>query len=149
MRWVQTLLVFFCLSPFLVVAESEETFAQVLSKAKNGDLSSQTLVANFYEAGIGTKKNYREAYKWHKIAAERGSAISQLGLGGLYFYGDGVPQDIVYAHMWWNLAASNGVELAEVSRNQIVNKMTPDQISEAQRLARECFKKNYKKRGHV
>ena len=41
------------------------------------------------------------------------------------------------AHMWFNLAAAQGIELASKNRDIIANKMTPAQISEAQRLARE------------
>ena len=57
--------------------------------------------------------------------------------------GDGVPQDYVQAHMWVNLAASRfavsqvGRERAIKSRDLVAAKMTPAQIAEAQKLARE------------
>ncbi len=59
-------------------------------------------------------------------------------------YGWGVPQDDVYAHMWKNLASSNGYEPAKEQLKMLVQEMTSSQIEEAQRLARECVKKNYK-----
>ncbi len=59
-------------------------------------------------------------------------------------YGDGwgVPQDYVQAHMWYNLAASRlppgkDRDLAAENRDIIAERMTPAQIAEAQRLARE------------
>lgn len=55
----------------------------------------------------------------------------------MYHRGDGVPQDYVLAHMWWNLAAAQGVEDARGLRDNVAGMMTPSQIEEAQRLARE------------
>ena len=49
----------------------------------------------------------------------------------------GVPPDIVLAHMWWNLAAAQGNETAKKNRDKAASQMTPDQLAEAQRLARE------------
>ena len=54
----------------------------------------------------------------------------------MYFLGKGVPQDYVSAHMWFNLSGSNGNEDAVTNRNIVEKKMTPSQIEEAQRLAR-------------
>jgi len=62
----------------------------------------------------------------------------------MYALGEGVPQDKVYAHMWWNIAASTGDDSAKKNKKIVEKKMTSSQIEEAQRLARECVKKNYK-----
>jgi len=55
-----------------------------------------------------------------------------------------VPQDYVQAHKWFNLAAARFPgsepkrrEAAVENRDRIAAKMTPTQIAEAQRLARE------------
>ena len=50
----------------------------------------------------------------------------------------------VYAHMWFNIAASQGDENAAKLRDIIAERMPPSQIAEAQKLARECVRKNYK-----
>jgi TPR repeat protein len=55
----------------------------------------------------------------------------------MYFQGQGVPQDYIIAHQWANLAAARGAENAVELRDGIAAKMTPAQIAEAQRLARE------------
>jgi TPR repeat protein len=48
-----------------------------------------------------------------------------------------VPKDIVRAYMWFNLAAAQGLEGAEKYRDEVAQHMTPAQIAEAQKLARE------------
>jgi TPR repeat protein len=56
--------------------------------------------------------------------------------------GHGVPQDYVQAHMWFNLAGASGNADAVKNRETVAAKMTPEQISEAQRLAREWKPRN-------
>ncbi len=55
----------------------------------------------------------------------------------MYSKGWGVPQDYVQAHMWYNLAAERGLKLGREYRDSLAKQMTPEQIAEAQRLARE------------
>jgi TPR repeat protein len=62
----------------------------------------------------------------------------------MYGEGQGVPKDYVYAHMWGNLAAAKGNELGGEVRDYVAKIMTPADISEAQKLARECERKEYK-----
>ena len=62
---------------------------------------------------------------------------AQYNLGVMYHNGDGVVQDYVMAHVWYNLAGARGDEQARENRDRIAQKMTRDQIAEAQRLARE------------
>ena len=59
----------------------------------------------------------------------------------MYDNGRGVPQDDVQAHLWFNLAASRLTgeqrEIAVRGRDSVADRMTPEDRSEAQRLARE------------
>ncbi len=52
-----------------------------------------------------------------------------------------MPQDYIQAHMWFNLAAASGGdedrETDAKNRDLTTEKMTSEQIAEAQRLARE------------
>jgi uncharacterized protein len=87
--------------------------------------------------------------KWFRLAAEQGHAKAQYNLGTMYMYGQGVLQDYVEAHKWYNLAASRSTDeedrnLATKNRDGIATLLTPAQVVEAQKLARECVKKNYK-----
>ena len=54
-----------------------------------------------------------------------------------YESGTGLPQDYVEAHKWFNLAALRGNEEAKRHRLEIAKEMSRDDISRAQKLARE------------
>ena len=82
------------------------------------------------------KKEYSKAYREFKELAEQGDVESQFMLGFLYVRGSGVLQDFVQAHKWFNLTASRGKEGAAKARDEIAKGMTPEQVAEAQRLAR-------------
>jgi len=73
--------------------------------------------------------------------ASYAEAQKRLPLGRYYALGQGVPQDYVQARLWFSLAASrmtgNIRETAVRFRDGIADVMTPDDLSEAQRLARE------------
>ena len=105
--------------------------------AEQGDIDAQTAVGNLYYEGWGVEQNYTSAANWFRKAAEQGDATGQFSLGWAYEQGDGVLQDYVLAHMWYNLAAAQGAGVAAKNRDRVAAKMTPDQIAEAQRLARE------------
>ena len=97
-----------------------------------------------YGNGYGVTQDDATAVKWYRKAAEQGNADAQYNLALMYEDGKGVVQDVAYAHMWWNIAAANGDEDAARARNTIAKEMTSSQIAEAQKLARECVRKNYK-----
>ncbi len=84
--------------------------------------------------------------RWYRKAAKQGYAEAQYILGRMYGEGLGVPQDYAHAHMWWNLAASRyppgeDRDKAVKNRDIVAEKMTPAQIAEAQKLAREWMPK--------
>ena len=89
-----------------------------------------------YQHAYGVRLDYEEAVKWVRKAAEQGHAHAQNNLGWMYYEGQPVP-DYVLAHMWFDVAATQGDETAIEARDLITEKMTPDQIAEAQELARE------------
>jgi uncharacterized protein len=71
--------------------------------------------------------------------AERRSGLktAQWFLGTMYQTGYGVQQDYVQAHMWYNLSAAQGWGAAAENRTMLERAMTPAQVAEAQKLARE------------
>jgi hypothetical protein len=75
--------------------------------------------------------------KWYRLAAAQGDAAAQSNLGVMYAKGEGIPQDDVLAHMWFNLAAAQGNTLAIKNRDVLAKRMTPAQVAEAQKRARE------------
>jgi TPR repeat protein len=104
--------------------------------AEQGDVRAQTSLGGMYYNGQGVQQDYAEATKWVRMAAERGYAPAQAHLGVMYWNGQGVPQNAVLAYMWLNLAATQEPD-AMRKRDLAASQMTPDEIAEAQRLARE------------
>ncbi len=90
-----------------------------------------------YDNGQGVLRDYAEAVKWYRKAAEQGNAKAQNNLGLMHEEGRGVPQDYVQAHMWYNLAGAQGGQQAAKNRDLVAKLMTPAQTAEAQRLARK------------
>jgi TPR repeat protein len=90
-----------------------------------------------YATGQGIPQNYAEAVKWYRLATDQGSADAQYNLGGMYATGQGVQQNYVSAYMWLSLSATLGEQGAIKSRDLVAQRMTPAQIAEAQKLARE------------
>jgi uncharacterized protein len=114
--------------------------------AAKGNANGQFNLGLMYFNGIGVPQDYSKAAKWLRKAADKGNANAQSDLGWIYQNGYGVPQDNVRALMWFDLAVS-GASDAEISgmaakfRDELTAKMTPAQIAEAQRLAREWVPK--------
>ncbi len=134
--------------------------------AEQGNVTAQYNLGVMYAKGRGVPQDYVQAYlwfnlaasrlsdvkhrddaeavKWYRLAAEQGYASAQYNLGLMYAKGQGVPQDYVQAHMWFDLAASRFPARKAKRRDQaignrafVASKMTPAQLAEAQRLARE------------
>ena len=92
--------------------------------------------------GTGVQRDCTEAVRWYRKAAKQGHVPSQVALGLMYARGRGVAQDHVQAYMWLNLGGSrlpSGPlrDQAAAYIGSITKHMTPAQIAEAQRLARE------------
>jgi len=93
-------------------------------------------------ASTGVLKDDAEAAKWYREYAEQGHAVAQTILGLMYFDGRGVPHNFLRAHIWFSIAAAQGDEKAKRSQALTASEMTPDQIAEAQRMAREWMAKH-------
>ncbi len=109
--------------------------------ADQGVAEAQHNLGVMYANGEGVAQDLTQAVAWYRQAADQGLAAAQDNLGGMYATGRGVPQNYVEAHKWRNLAASRATgdtqkEYAE-ARDALAKVMTPAQLAEAQRLARE------------
>jgi uncharacterized protein len=113
--------------------------------ATQGDALAQYNLGVMYDMGKGVPQDYAEALKWYRLAAAQGDAEAQTNLGVMYAQGKGVLQDYVQAHKWFTLAAVTFTtpserDQAAQARDRVAAKMTPAQIAEAQKLAREWKK---------
>ena len=77
-----------------------------------------------------------------EIAASSNNASSLLELGIMDSTGRDVEQDLVSAHKCFNLAALQGLREARDYRQEIASEMSPQEIAEAQRQARDWLSMN-------
>ena len=115
--------------------------------AEQGNAGAQYGLGYMYYIGQGIPEDHKEAMKWYLKAAEQGYANSQNSLGAMYENGNGVLHDNVLAHMWYNIGSANGNELGSQNRDNLAKRMTPEQIVEAQAMARECMSSDYQNCG--
>jgi TPR repeat protein len=127
-----------------VPQDYNEAMIRFRKAAGQGYAIAQHNLGSMYHKGEGVPQDYNEAAKWYRKAAEQGLADAQSFLGAMYGTGHGVPQDNVLAYMWLTLAASRFSASEGEKRGRtvvtgeiIASRMTPEQIAEAQRLARE------------
>lgn len=125
-----------------VVKDDNEALRWFRLAAEQGDAEARFHLGVMYDEGQVVPQDHAEAAKWYQLAAEQGNAQAQYNLGLAYAKGEGVAPDNVRAHMWLNLAATRfpasdrGRAAASRNRDVIAGKMTPDELSEAQRMAR-------------
>ena len=131
----------FCGASLLLGAnEDDDDFIEpVLAAADNGNATAQALVGTMYYYGYGLNQDYKKALFWYELAAESGEVSAQATLGRMYYLGHAVRQDLVQAHKWYDIASVNGHEDAGSYRYRVSEKMSHDQIIEAQELAASWF----------
>ena len=127
-----------------VLQDYKEAVKWYRKSAEHGLERAQNILGFMYANGKGVTQDYKEAVKWYRKSAEQGNAWAQSSLSAMYGLGKGVLQDKVYTHMWANIAASNGDANGGKLRDLVAEKMSASDISEAQKLARECVRKKYK-----
>ena len=77
--------------------------------ASKGEAWAQQILGNSYAAGLGLPKNYTEAMKWFRLAADQGNADAQFSLGAGYHTGQGALQDYVEAIRWYRLVGADSI----------------------------------------
>jgi TPR repeat protein len=83
------------------------------TRAENGSVGAAYLMGLFRFMGSGVARDYAEAFRWWKLAADRGYAEAQNKVGSCFFTGQGVPRDYAQAAEWWKKAVEQGIEDAE------------------------------------
>ena len=101
-----------------------------------------------YNNGEGAPQDYKEAIRLYTLAAKQGNARAQYNRGVMAANGWGVLADYIIAHMWYNIASSNGYEKGAENREDLRKRMTPEDISKAEAMARACYDSNYEKCGY-
>lgn len=121
---------------------SEAARLYMLAGNQGHDIA-QVKLGRMYEKGLGVTKDYVEAIKWYKLSAAQMNVNAQFFLGRMYGLGYGVTQNYITAYMWFVIAADAGDDDAIEMRNTFVEYLTPQEISEAKKLAGACLKNNF------
>ena len=119
-----------------------DDIADLMKRAEQGNASAQFNLALKYLMGEAIPLDYKEAFRWYRASAVQGNSSAQGSLGAMYRKGLGLPQDHIQAHMWYSLAVANSEldqerKLWAKNLDATAQKMTAEEIAEAQRLARE------------
>jgi len=88
-----------------------------------------------YAMGLGVQRDDRRAFDWYLRASLKGHPGAQSGIGWYYEVGRGLPApDLVRAYTWYVLSAIGGDPDAAISQEEVVKKMTDEDIAEAHKL---------------
>lgn len=102
--------------------------------ADRGNAKAQFWVGVLYQDGqMGThgqwtmKRDYAEAVKWYRKAADQGYPEAQESLSGMYLRGEGITKDLVEAYFWSMLAGAAGNKDGAESSASIATDLTREQ----------------------
>jgi TPR repeat protein len=127
------------------VKESKSKAAKLYRmSAKGGNGKAQTLAGLIYGEGLGVDQDFKEAAKWYQLAASKGYSTAQYNLGIMYRDGNGVNRDMVQAYTWLLIASENENDDADIDKDDLEENMSPEQISEAKKMAAKWMKKHPK-----
>ncbi len=112
--------------------------------AIQGDSDAQFNLGYLYAGGLGVSEDNAQAVKWFRKSANQNNIQAQSNLGLLYGLGKGVSRNYIKSYAWFTIAIQSGknnqdktIKKISNSREFIAKYMTPAQISEAKRIARE------------
>jgi len=119
----------------------------VRTLAEQGDAQAQYALGTMYRDGRGVARDYAEALRWWRKAAELGVVDAQFALGNMYAGGGGIARDNILAYMWYDIATMQTgdhwlIAIAGSNRDALATRMTPADISKAQRLVAEWMAKH-------
>lgn len=110
----------------------EEARAALWPAARSGNAEAEELIGVMYALGLGVERDPVRAFDWYLRAAMKGHAGAQSGVGWYYEVGLGMPApDLVRAYAWYVLSAIGGDPDAAISQEEVIKKMTPEEIEKA------------------
>ncbi len=113
----------------------EEAMQEFWPAARSGNADAEELIGVMYALGLGVEQDYVRAFDWYLRSAMKGHPGAQSGVGWYYEVGLGMPApDLTRAYMWYVLSAIGGDPDAAISQEEVVKKMTAEQIEKAHEL---------------
>lgn len=113
----------------------EEAMAEFEPAARSGNADAEELIGIMYAMGLGVERDDERAFEWYLRASMKAHPGAQSGVGWYYEIGRGLPApDLVRAYLWYTLSSIGGDPDAKISLEEIIKRMTPDQIARGKRL---------------
>ena len=110
----------------------KEAMQELLPAARSGNAEAEELIGVMYAMGLGVKRDDVRAFEWYLRASLKGHPGAQSGIGWYYEVGRGLPApDLVRAYTWYVLSAIGGDPDAAISQEEVIKKMTPEEIEKA------------------
>ena len=112
---INLIMIFITFVFFSSLSIAGEYIDALKEKAVKGDTEAQRDLAWYYFSGDNDdiQKDYAEAAKWYRLAAEQGDAYAQCQLGNLYKNCQGVPRNYEEAAKWYKKSSEKGVVEAQ------------------------------------
>ena len=109
-----------------------EARAALWPEARSGNAEAEELIGVMYAMGLGVEQDYERAFEWYLRSAMKGHPGAQSGVAWYYEVGLGMPAiDLTRAYMWYVLSAIGNDPDAMISQEEVVKKMTTEQIEKA------------------
>ena len=116
----------------------EEAMAELRPAAQSGNAEAEELIGIMYAMGLGVERDDMRAFDWYLRASLKGHPGAQSGIGWYYEVGRGMPApDLVRAYMWYVLSAIGGDPDAAISQEEVIKKMSKEQIDQAIKMVKD------------
>lgn len=103
--------------------------------AERGNAKAMHNLAVLHAEGVAGKPDYAMATEWFRRAAELGVRDSQYNLAVLLGRGLGAPTDLAQSFVWFSVAASQGDEDAGRKRDEVAQRLKPEDLATAKATA--------------
>lgn len=111
------------------------------AQAEGGNYGALYFLGEMHREGLGVSQSFAKAAEFYLKAAKGNHPYPQLRLGEMHRDGKGVAQDHKAAYMWFDLASSYGEQKGATERDRIAEKLSPAEINEAKKTAKDWVSK--------
>lgn len=119
-----------------------EAFKWYKLAADKSHTLAQCSLGILYEEGVGVPKDYEKSALYYQQSLNNGGKnCAAKALANLYKEGKGVKVNLISSYVLYNI--DNSFE-SNKHRDYLENRMTKEQVNEAQRISRKCIDSNYK-----
>ncbi|MCF6185874.1 MAG: sel1 repeat family protein [Desulfobulbaceae bacterium] len=108
--------------------------------ADQGSFSAKKNLAFIYYNGLGEDPDFAKALAVYTEVALRGDNAAQNNVGLMHVNGLGTDVDRVKGYAWYSLAASQGNTSAMIARNNLMIRMSWEELNQAQALSIKLYK---------